>query len=102
MPVSLPPWRGRVAGTAGQSIPTVGPPARAARLFPPPGPSRGNPGRGLARSGGWRMSVLTSGGRPRADVALVLPERLAATTVAALRESGRVAVDSTPGTDVVL
>jgi anti-sigma B factor antagonist len=48
------------------------------------------------------MSVLTSSGRPRAEAALVLPERLDASTVPDLRESVWVAVDSTPGTDVVL
>jgi len=48
------------------------------------------------------MSVLTCGGPARADAALVLPERLDATTVPGLRDSVWVAVDSTPGTDVVV
>jgi anti-sigma B factor antagonist len=48
------------------------------------------------------MSVLTSTGRPRADAALTLPERLDASTVADLRDSVWLAVDSTPGTDVVV
>ena len=48
------------------------------------------------------MSVLTSTGRPRSDAALVLPERLDASTVQDLRESVWLAVDSTPGSDVVL
>ena len=48
------------------------------------------------------MSVLTTTGRPRSDAALVLPQRLDASTVQDLRESVWLAVDSTPGSDVVL
>jgi anti-anti-sigma factor len=48
------------------------------------------------------MTVLTSSGGSRAEVALVLPERLDAATVPDLRESVWLAVDSTPGPDVVI
>ncbi len=48
------------------------------------------------------MTVLTTTGPSRADAALVLPERLDASTVPQLRDAVWLAVDSTPGPDVVV
>jgi anti-sigma B factor antagonist len=48
------------------------------------------------------MTPLTSGAGLRAGIALVLPERLDASTVPGLRESVWLAVDATPGADVVV